>query len=317
MGSVDLMYKIYGSLTFMIIMWSFSFIIVDIAIEYISPLSLALYRFIVASAAFAIIDLFLYSKNRIHNEIIVNEKENHNLNKKSIGALILASLSGVSLFFLSQYLAIQIIGPSLPALFVCLLAPVIISVFALIFFKEKLTRMKIIGILIATVGSFLLITGGNIANILPNSPSFLGYLLALSTPILWAIYTISSKHLIKHSSTIKINKYVSYLGLIELFIFILISNEFNVFLSNFTNIIVIFCALYLGLGSYVIGYYIWQYAQTKLKSLKVASFLYVEPFLTLIFSFLLMRTELIMLGNIIGGLIVLFAVFIINYERNL
>jgi len=311
------MLKIYGSLTLMIIMWSFSFIIVDIGIEFITPLSLAFYRFIIASAAFAIIDLFVFLKRRHYSDISNKKKENFSFNKESLLSLIVASLSGISLFFLSQYLAIELIGPSLPALFVCLLAPIIISVFALIFFNERLTKMKILGIIIATVGSFFLITGGNIANILPSSPNFVGNILALITPLLWAIYSTISKYLIKKSSSIKINKYISYFGLIELFLFVLISNEIGSFFLNFTNIIVFFCALYLGLGSYVIGYYIWQYSQTKLNSLKVASFLYVEPFLTLIFSFLLSRNEVIVFGNIIGGFIVLIAVIIINYEREI
>jgi drug/metabolite transporter (DMT)-like permease len=299
----------------MVIMWSFSFIIVDIGIEFITPLSLALYRFIIASAAFGVIDLYYLLKKKISTNSSIKKKGKLILNKTNLVSLIFASLSGVSLFFLSQYLAIQLIGPSLPALFVCLLAPIIISILALIFFNEKLTKVKILGIIIATFGSFLLITGGDITNILPNSPNFIGYLLALITPILWAIYSIISKYLIKKSSSIKINKYISYLGLIELLLFVLFSNQIGIFLTNFINIIVFLCALYLGLGSYVIGYYIWQYSQTKLKSLKVASFLYVEPFLTLIFSFLLSRNEVIVLGNVIGGLIILLAVVIINYEK--
>jgi len=64
----------------------------------------------------------------------------------------------------------------------------------------------------------------------------------------------------------------------------------------------------------VLGYYIWQNSQKLLKSSKVASFLYIEPFLTLIFSFLLQRSETILLWNIIGGVIVLIAVLIINYK---
>ena len=42
----------------MIVMWSFSFVIVDIAVEFIPPLSVALYRFVVVSATFLIIDLY-------------------------------------------------------------------------------------------------------------------------------------------------------------------------------------------------------------------------------------------------------------------
>ncbi|MFW9937437.1 MAG: EamA family transporter, partial [Candidatus Thorarchaeota archaeon] len=69
-----------------------------------------------------------------------------------------------------------------------------------------------------------------------------------------------------------------------------------------------------GVGCYVIGYFIWQNSQNKLKSSKVASFLYIEPFLTLLFSTLLRRAETIIIWNIIGGVIVLVAMLIINYK---
>ena len=58
--------------------------------------------------------------------------------------VLIASITGISFFFFAQYSAIQLIGPSLPSLFVCLLAPVIISIFAVIFFKEKFTKIRLL-----------------------------------------------------------------------------------------------------------------------------------------------------------------------------
>jgi drug/metabolite transporter (DMT)-like permease len=72
--------------------------------------------------------------------------------------------------------------------------------------------------------------------------------------------------------------------------------------------------IYLGVGCYIIGYFIWQKSQKELKSAKGASFLYLEPFLTLLFSILLNRAETIVVWNLIGGFIVLVAVLIINYK---
>ncbi|MBA7629425.1 hypothetical protein ES703_36924 [subsurface metagenome] len=87
-----------------------------------------------------------------------------------------------------------------------------------------------------------------------------------------------------------------------------------IFINNFSNFLLFICAIYLGLGCYVLGYFIWQNSQKILKSSNVASFLYIEPFLTLIFSLLLQRSETIVLVNILGGIIVLVAVLIINYK---
>ena len=228
--------------------------------------------------------------------------------------MIIASFTGISLFFLAQYSAIEIIGPSLPALFVCLITPVIITLLALIFFKEKLNTLKIIGFIIASIGGFLLVTGGNINILTLNSPNFVGYIFALMTPLLWAIYSTITKKVSKIKSSIIMNKYIAYLGTIELFIFILINGEIATFFNNFFNISLLISALYLGIACYVLGYYIWQNSQKNLKSSKVASFLYIEPFLTLLFSIILRRSETIVLWNIIGGIIVLIAVLIINYK---
>lgn len=308
------MLLIYILLILMIVIWGFSFILVDIAVEYVPPLSLALYRFIVASISFLIIDIY----------IKLNKKKAVNINDEEINEvkftindwilMVIASFTGISLFFFAQYNAINLIGPSLPALFVCLLAPVIITLFALIFFNEKLTNLKIIGFIIASIGGFFLVTGGNIENLTPQSPNFIGYILALSTPLLWAVYATVTKKITKEKSNIKLLKYTAYLGTIQLFIFVIINGELYIFISNFFNIMILLCALYLGVGCYVVGYYIWQNSQKNLKSSKVASFLYFEPFLTLFLSFLFQRNEVIVIWNILGGIIVLIAVIIINYE---
>ncbi|MHA1886214.1 MAG: EamA family transporter, partial [Promethearchaeota archaeon] len=134
------------------------------------------------------------------------------------------------------------------------------------------------------------------------------------TPLLWGIYSTTTKHLNKNNSSMTMLKYIGYLGMVELFFFVLISNEIQIFLTNLLNPIILVCALYTGILCYIIGYYIWQNSQTKLKSSKVASFLYIEPFITLLFSFLLHRSETIVFWNIMGGIIVLVAVLTINYK---
>jgi len=323
----------------MIIVWAFSFIAVDIAVDYMPPLSFALYRFLIASFSFLIIDFGVYigrkrNTNAIKRERNLPDPESEDLNRSIEGnknfligmrllprlstnqwlSLILASFSGISLFFLAQYTAIQLIGPSLPALFVCLLAPVLISLMALVFFKERLTKLKIIGFIIATIGGYFLVTGGDIGNLLPDSPNFVGYFLALLTPILWAIYSIITKKIIQKIPTLQMLKIVAYLGTFELFIFVVLDNQLWVFLENLLNILLITLALYVGVVCYIIGYFIWQHSQKQLKSSKVASFLYIEPFITLLASIFLQLEQTIVLWNIVGGIIVLMGVLLINYR---
>ena len=312
---IKLMISRYFLLLVMISIWGFSFVLVDIAIQFIPPLSVALYRFLIASFTYLIIDLVMSLRKKLKGNARQEERREKYSNKDLL-LLILSSFCGVSLFFLIQYAAINMVGPTLPALFVCLLSPVLISLFALIIFQEKLTTARIVGFLISSIGAFFLVTGGDIQNFTPESPNFFGYFLALLTPILWSLYSTFTKKISKKQSNMTLNKYISYLGTIELFFFVLMNNEIVVFFENLFNLFAFLAASYLGIGCYVLGYFIWQHSQNTLKSFRVASFLYVEPFLTLLFSILLQRTDVIVFWNIIGGIIVLLGVLIINYKKD-
>ena len=305
---------IYALLGIMVLIWSFSFVLVDIVIYFVSPMSLALTRFLIVSLVFILMDLYFLLNRKIRNTKIEDKKEKDFYSKREWIYIIIASFCGITLFFVIQYSAIDLIGPSLPALFVCLLSPVLITILALIFFKEKLTRIKLIGFVIATVGGFLLVTGGDLSTLTPKAPNFLGYLYALITPLLWAIYTIATKKISKQKSNLDTLKYIAYFGTVELFIFVLLNNELLIFIQNLANVVVLMSGIYLGIGCYIVGYFIWQKSQKELKSSKGASFLYIEPFLTLIFSLLFNRTETILIWNLVGGFVVLLAVLIINYK---
>ncbi|MHA1147702.1 MAG: DMT family transporter [Promethearchaeota archaeon] len=302
----------YTLLIIMIILWSLNFIVVSYAVEYVPVLSISLYRFIIASFSFLIVDLFLKLNKRDSNDCVENPQK---ISKQNWILIIIASLIGQSLYFVTLYGAVSLIGPSLPALIVCLLSPVIIAIFALFLFDEHINKIMIIGFIIATIGGFLLVTGGNMSVLTKDSPNFLGYFLAILTPLLWAIYTTLTKKINKTCSTLNTLKNITYLATAELFVFVLIAGEFKIFIANLFNPIVLLVAIYIGLVCHAIGYFIYNYSLKELKSSKVASFLYVEPFITLLISLLLQVNETIVLWNIIGGGIVLFAVLLINHER--
>lgn len=305
---------IYALLIIMVLIWSFSFVLVDIAVNFMPPMSLALTRFLIVSLVFISVDIYLFINRKMQDTKIKDKKEKISYSKREWLFIIIASFCGITFFFAIQYSAIDLIGPSLPALFVCLFSPILITVFALFFFKEKLTIIKLIGFIIATIGGFLLVTGGDLRTLTPETANFLGYLYALITPLLWAIYTIATKKISKVKPNLVTLKYIAYFGTVELFIFVLINNELFLFIQNLGNVFVLITGLYLGIGCYIIGYFIWQKSQKELNSSKGASFLYIEPFLTLIFSVLLNRPETILIWNLIGGFIVLVAVLIINYK---
>jgi drug/metabolite transporter (DMT)-like permease len=303
----------------MIFFWGFSFIVVDIAMDFVTPLSIALYRLIIAAISMILIDLYLRKKNSKNLTLVSDKAVNSGSERNYWLYIVLASLAGVSIYLLVIYSAISLIGPSLPVLVDCLINPILITLLSLVIFKEKLSKNKVVGFIIASFGAFLLITGGNIGVLQPNSPNFLGYILALLAPLMWSFYTIAIKKVKQFDSSrtdFQNLKNISIFGVIEFLILVIITGQLSIFLNNFLNIVVFLCALYLGLGAFVIGYYIWSYSLKKLKSSSVASFLYLQPFITLILSIIFQRNDVIGLWNIIGGLIVMVALVIINYKKS-
>jgi len=308
----------YFLLLVMLFFWGFSFIVVDIAMDFVTPLSIALYRLIIAAISMIIIDSILRMKKNKKSVLTFDKTINIGSERNYWSYIVLASLAGVSLYLFIIYSAISLIGPSLPVLVDCLINPILITLLSLAIFKEKLSKNKVIGFIVASFGAYLLITGGNIGVLQPNSPNFLGYILALLAPLMWSFYTIAIKKVKQFDSSrtdFQNLKNVSIFGVIEFFILIIITGELNIFLNNLLNLIVFLCALYLGLGAFVIGYYIWSYSLKKLRASSVASFLYLQPFLTLILSIIFQRNDVIGLLNIIGGLIVMGALVIINYKK--
>jgi len=312
------MLRTYFLLFVIIFFCGFSFIVVDIAMDFVTPLSIALYRLIIAAVSMIIIDFYLRKKNNKKTALVFDQTINKESERNYWLYIVLASFAGVSFYLIIIYSAISLIGPSLPVLVDCLINPILITLLSLVIFKEKLNKNKVIGFIIASFGAYLLITGGNIGVLEPNSPNFLGYILALLAPLMWSFYTIAIKKVKQFDSSrtdFQNLKNISIFGVIEFFILIIIAGQLNIFLNNLLNIIVFLCALYLGLGAFVIGYYIWSYSLKKLRSSSVASFLYLQPFITLILSIIFQRNDVIGLWNIIGGLIVMVALVIINYKK--
>jgi len=69
--------------------------------------------------------------------------------------------------------------------------------------------------------------------------------------------------------------------------------------------------LFLGIGCSGLGYMFWYSALERIEVSRVAAFLYIQPLVTLIAAVILLN-ERVTVTTVIGGVIVLFSVFIIQ-----
>src|SRR5271157_1682910 len=294
-----------------IIIWGSSFVIVDLAEKLASPIAIATFRWMYASMMFAL--LTPIAKKRNFWDLTISLKLQQDKRRHYPLLLVVLSIIGISLFFPVQYTSIQLVGPSIPALMVCLGSPVIIAVISVFSFKERLTRLQVVGFIVATLGALLIITHGDFTQLMPASVNFTGNILALLQPFLWATYSILSKKAMHYGSSFQVMSYVSYLGTGGLIIVAIISGDINTWSYDLFQPGILTAILYLAIGCSIIGYLFWDVALEHLPSANVGAFLYVEPFITVLFAWAILQ-QLIPPLSIVGGGIVILGLVLISRQ---
>ena len=287
----------------LILFWGSSFIVVKIALrEGLTPIAIATFRFLVAGGLFLIV--LLFKKNRQSDYRLAIER-------MDLFKVLLLALTGVTIFFTAQYTGIQMAGASIAAILVCLLSPILISVLSTRIFNEHLKNIQILGIGIAAVGTLTVVTGGTLS--FQTNASFLtGILILLSTPFLWATYTLVGKKIMEKYNAFLIVAYVNALGGLFLIPFSLAEN--SLFLILTLSLYEWLAIFFLAVTCSVLGYYIWFYTLKRVDAAIVSSFLFAEPLVTVTFAVAFVG-ETLNPFTIAGGLLIFAGVYLVTQRR--
>lgn len=264
----------------LILFWGCSFVVVKIALkEGLTPIAIATFRFLIAGGLFII--AILIEKKRKNYKLLVKKEE--------LPTLLFLALTGVTFFFTAQYTGIQMAGASIAAILVCLLSPIIISALSVIMLNEHFVRKQVLGFGIAALGTFIIVTGGTIHS--SSSGDFLlGSLILLSTPILWATYSLIGKKIIERYSPFLVAVYVNALGGLCLIPFSLAERSLSqIFTTSLNGLLAI---LFLAVTCSLLGYYIWLHVMKQVGAAITSSFLFAEPLVTALFATIFVGEEL-------------------------
>jgi drug/metabolite transporter (DMT)-like permease len=290
---------------FLITFWGSSFVVVKAILgEGLTPIAIATFRFLLAGCLFLIV-LFL-NKVRNYNYGILVKRED-------VFTLIVLAFSGVTIFFTVQYTGIQMANASVASILVCLLSPVLISLFSIYIFKETLSKMQLLGIGTASLGTLTVILGGT-PNLEGNLIFLLGSLILLFTPLLWTAYTILGKKIMQKYDPFLVVAYVNILG--GLFLI-----PFSLAEGSLQNILTLtgqewLAILYLASTCSLLGYFTWFYVMKRSTAATTSSFLFAEPIITVIFAAFFIGEEItpFVVG---GGLLIFMGVFLITTRRGI
>ena len=282
----------------LILFWGGSFVVVKIALrEGLTPIAVATFRFLIAGGLFLI--TILIEKKKRNYKLLVE--------KKDFPMLLFLALTGVTFFFAAQYTGIQMAGPPIAAILVCLLSPILITIFSTIIFKEHLTKKQAFGIVIAALGTFIVIAGGTMS-FSGDQKFFLGSLILLFTPVLWATYSLVGKKIMDRYSPFLVVAYVNVLGGLCLIPFSLAENSFcQIFTMSLSGWLAI---LFLAVTCSLLGYYIWFYVMKQVGAAITSSFLFAEPLVTVLFAIMFVGEELSMF-ILAGGFLIFIGVYLV------
>ena len=276
-----------------VVVWGVSFIATKIALDELAPLSIIFLRLILASVLLAV--LALYSNKKFE------------MNWKNHGGIFILALIA------SFHLWIQVTGMQYTTAantgWIIGTAPIFMAMVGFVAFKESLSPIRILGILLAFFGLLLLISKGDLSSIdfLSNKGDF----LILASAFTWSIYSAVNK---------KIS--LSYSPLLTiLFLFLMMAVIISPFTINEHSIQSVsnlsakgwFLILFLGIFCSGVGYVLWAQALKEMDSVKVGAFLYFEPFVTVFAAWIFLNEEITFV-MVLSGLIITLGVLLVNFD---
>jgi len=171
--------------------------------------------------------------------------------------------------------------------------PIVLSLFSVLFLKEKINIKKIIGLLSAFIGVVIIATRGKIIDL--EFDSLFGVVAAFSSSLVWAMFWILNLK-DKNSGTVKLFSAFVW-GTFFSGTYLLFFNSFK--LDNYSYL---FAAGYVGLFEMGVTFLLWNKGLELSNDKAItATLAYIAPFLSLLFiAFILGET---ILPSSIAGLL--------------
>jgi len=280
------------------IIWSGNFIIARGVIKDIPPVTLSFYRWLSATV---ILLPFAW-------KYFVNQT---GLIKSNPWYFLLAAVTGVSMFNTFVYVAAHFSEAINMAILGTCSSPIMSVIFARIFLKEKITGLRIAGIIVCIAGILLLLSKGSVETLLSFRFSQ-GDWWILAAAFTFAIYNTMVKKKPKEMHPINFLFVVFLLGTIILlpFYFYELNRQGGIAI-NLSNAGAI---LYLGLGASVICFLIWNKAIAALGTGRTALFGNLIPVFSSIEAVFLLHEKITTI-HIISFILVVSGLVIANLKK--
>ena len=284
----------YIVLSITILLWGTAFMINKLVLQEVAPLQLTLIRTLLA---------FMFMAP-------MAARQGFKLRDIFRREFMLFGLTGTTLYYALQNIGLTYTTVSSTALILAIL-PATTTVLAVIFLKERLTRIQIGGIVLATIGVILVsLDSGDTS---PGSNPILGNLLIFGAALSWSIYTVQGRNMSGNYPSMVMSAASAGAGAILLLPFV----GWEIADQGLAHISGIYWLgiLYLGLVVSGLSTYLWNEALHHLSASVASSYSNLVTIIGVASSFLL--GERPPLVQIFGGAVAILGVLLSSRSSKL
>ncbi|MBM3443568.1 MAG: DMT family transporter [Bacteroidetes bacterium] len=280
----------YFKLVLVALMWGGTFIATKMVSHVFGSFTGASLRYLVA-LAFMLPILF------------VTDRKAFQITREQFKQMALLGATGIFAYSFFFYNGLRLVKASHGALIVAL-NPVLVMLITAIVGKERISAVKIMGLLLSLLGTALVIAHGDLDELI--SRFSWGDAFILGCPVSWAFYTYYAKNALKGATPLQASTWAILLGLMMISVFIPFET-----LPVHVDPSIWLAVAYLGICGSVLGF-VWYYEGVqKIGPVRTSAFNNLIPLFAMVFSVVLLR-EAVHAYMLYGAAMVIGVVFLIN-----
>ncbi|MDK9706038.1 MAG: DMT family transporter [Desulforhopalus sp.] len=287
----------YLSLVFTMFLWGGTFIAGRLLAGAVEPASAAFLRFFIASVAMLVLTKAIEGKFAMPSPRLWL-------------SLLLLGLTGVFAYNVFFFSGLQYINAGRASLIVAG-TPLVITIFAALFLKERLSLLKGCGVLVSLTGAILVISNGHPGSLFTGGFGR-GEQALLGCVASWSAYSLIGRSVLRSLPPLTAVCYSSIIGTVFL-AFPAVGEGLIGKLATITTLSWISLA-YLGIGGTALGFSLYYIGIKKIGASRAGIFINLVPVFSLILSWLILG-ESVRMAVLAGGLLVLCGVTLANYRK--
>ncbi len=285
--------QIYASLTVLAVLWGNAFVAIRHAVQFMAPVELAAARFL---PVVILLGGFLLATDRAGTWRLLCEEWPR---------VLFMALAGVTVYQLALNTG-EMRVPAGTASLIIALSPAVAAVLSLLFLHERITPLKIFGLVVSFVGLFIIVAFGE--GVQFDLQDLVYYLLVLLAACVWASYSVVGQVVMRRHPQVRVM--ATTLTLAGLPLVALTPLDFwpraLVWPAS-----VWWAVVFLSLLCTVFGYVVWLNAVRYLGAARVQAFNYLVPFFAVLSGVVLLG-ERITWSQVLGGALIVAGVIAIN-----